>query len=122
MRLQVVAQAPQEFERWLEAQRAPAAEPASEALAQGRAAFEGAGCPLCHAVRGTPANGQVGPDLTHVGSRKRIAGGTLVNNAPNLAAWIIHAQEFKPGSQMPDFPSLGGGQAAAITAYLQSLR
>ena len=119
MRLQVVAQSPEDFQKWLAAQRADAA---GDPVSKGRAAFESAACPLCHAVRGTSAHGQIGPDLTHVASRQRIAGGMLENNPGNLTAWIIHAQAFKPGSQMPDFPTLGGEQTAAISAYLQSLR
>ena len=38
--------------------------------ANGKTLFLGAGgCAACHTVAGTPANGNVGPDLTHVGSR-----------------------------------------------------
>jgi cytochrome c oxidase subunit 2 len=120
MRLQVIAELPEQYEAWLDRQRADAAQ--VDAVAKGREAFESASCPLCHEVRGTSAHGQVGPDLTHVGSRARIAGGTLENTPTNLAAWILHAQQFKPGSAMPDMPSLSGEQLAAITAYLQSLR
>jgi cytochrome c oxidase subunit 2 len=126
MRLQVVAQSPEDFQKWLVAQREDAVgnnvSAGSDALSKGRAAFESAACPLCHTVRGTPAHGEIGPDLTHVGSRQRIAGGMLENNTGTLTAWIIHAQAFKPGSQMPDLPTLGGEQTAAIAAYLQSLR
>ncbi|HLI86770.1 MAG TPA: hypothetical protein VKV17_22885 [Bryobacteraceae bacterium] len=40
-------------------------------------------------IRGTLAQGRVGPDLTHVGSRHTLAAGTLNNNTANLEAWII---------------------------------
>jgi cytochrome c oxidase subunit II len=59
-------------------------------------------CALCHTVRGTPALASIGPDLTHVGSRERIAGGAFDNNKANLTAWVTHAQSLKPGSRMLD--------------------
>jgi len=62
------------------------------ATAYGAQVFQTAACPLCHTVRGTSAHGQIGLDLTHVGSRLRIAGGMLDNTAANLAIWIAHAQ------------------------------
>jgi cytochrome c oxidase subunit 2 len=49
----------------------------------------------------------VGPDLTHVASRARIAGGMLENNTANMAAWVTHAQSLKPGSLMPTNPVHG---------------
>ena len=47
--------------------------PAGEA----RHLFLAAGCGACHAVRGTPATGTVGPDLTHVGARRSVGAETL---------------------------------------------
>ncbi|RYG30551.1 MAG: SDR family NAD(P)-dependent oxidoreductase, partial [Chitinophagaceae bacterium] len=37
-------------------------------------------CSVCHTVRGTSARGRLGPDLTHVMSRRMIASGMLINN------------------------------------------
>jgi cytochrome c oxidase subunit 2 len=122
MRLQVVAQSPADFQAWLAAQRASAAQPTQPAAVRGREVFESASCALCHTVRGTDAHGQVGPDLTHVGSRLRIAGGMLANNPANLAAWVTHAQSLKPESQMPDLTQFTGRDLQALVAYLQSLQ
>ncbi|HEX3596286.1 MAG TPA: c-type cytochrome [Polyangiaceae bacterium] len=122
MRVEVVAQTPLEFDRWLAAQRLPAAEPISEQERLGRAVFERSGCLLCHQIRGTAAHGNVGPDLTHVASRHRIAGGALENDTANLAAWITHAQSLKPGCQMPDLTRFSGEELLALVAYLQRLR
>jgi cytochrome c oxidase subunit II len=122
MRLQIVAQTQEQYAAWLRNQRAEAREPTTPEQSRGRDVFMAAACPLCHAVRGTPALGDVGPDLTHVGSRKRIAGGMLVNNRANLQAWITHAQSLKPGSQMPDLATFDGEQLNALAAYLQSLQ
>ena len=54
-------------------------------------------CVMCHTVRGTSAGGRVAPDLTHVGSRRYIAAGTLETTRGNLAAWIVDPQGIKPG-------------------------
>jgi cytochrome c oxidase subunit 2 len=122
MRIVVFAQQPEAFEQWLDAQRRPADSPASPAAASGKQLFERTACALCHTVRGTPALGRVGPDLTHIASRDRIAGGMLENNVANLHAWVTHAQSLKPGSQMPDLTQYNGAELHEIVDYLQSLR
>ncbi len=123
MRLQVVAQSQEDYDAWVEQQRKDAAgDPAWDEARRGRDVFMAAACPLCHTVRGTEALGQVGPDLTHVGSRNRIAGGMLKNDVANLAAWVTHAQSLKPGAQMPDLTQFSGRDLRALTAYLQNLR
>jgi len=121
MRIEVVAQPPAEFERWLAAQREPAAEPRSAEARRGREVFLRSPCVACHTVRGTPALASVGPDLTHVASRARIAGGALANTTGNLSAWVINAQSLKPGARMPDIRQLSGEELHALVAYLQSL-
>jgi cytochrome c oxidase subunit 2 len=123
MRLQVVAQSAEDYVHWLNRQRGDASSASSgDEAAAGRKVFESAACALCHTVRGTDAHGQVGPELTHVGSRRRIAGGMFDNNTANLAAWVTHAQSLKPGSQMPDLTQFTGRQLRALVAYLQSLK
>ncbi|HTV51875.1 MAG TPA: c-type cytochrome [Steroidobacteraceae bacterium] len=122
MRLMVVAQAPQAYEQWLAAQRAAAADPSDPLLQHGQQVFLSAACPLCHTVRGTLALGQAGPELTHIGSRLTIAGGSLPNNTGNLAGWVTDAQTLKPGAQMPNLATLDGQDLRALVAYLQSLK
>jgi cytochrome c oxidase subunit 2 len=122
MRVRVIAETPADFARWVEHQRAPAAEPTDPMAREGMKVFDQAACPLCHTVRGTAALGSVGPDLTHVASRDRIAGGMLDNNTANLSAWIVHAQALKPGAQMPDLAQFSGLESREIVAYLQSLK
>ena len=80
------------------------------------------GCVLCHAVRGTPARGSVGPDLTHVGSRLSLAAGMLPNHVGTLAAWIASSQHLKPENRMPSFSTLPGRDLRALAAYLESLK
>jgi cytochrome c oxidase subunit 2 len=112
MALYVVAAAPDEFDRWRERQRQPAA--AAHPL------FE-ASCAVCHAIRGTGARGTLGPDLTHVGGRLSIAAATLPNNAATLATWIASSQHVKPGNLMPSFATLRADELRDVAAYLASL-
>lgn len=122
MAFHVIAQPPEAFDDWIKKQTADAAEPTIPFLVQGRQLFLDAGCGACHAVRGTPADGTLGPDLTHVGSRQWIAAGTLPNNQGTLAAWIASSQHLKPNNKMPSFPVFTGPELRAIAAYLESLR
>jgi len=122
MRLRVIALPEQEYATWLAHQREPASEPTTDAARHGREVFMSAACPLCHTVRGTGAHGRLGPDLTHLASRNRIAGGAFRNDTANLQAWITHAQSMKPGSRMPNLTEFSGADLQALSAYLQSLR
>lgn len=123
MRLVVVAEPEAQYQQWLRRQRQPAVSPASSAAAQqGEQVFMTAACPLCHTVRGTLAQGQAGPDLTHVGARPRIAGGAFENDTANLSAWVTDAQSLKPGAHMPTLKQMRGEELRALVAYLQSLQ
>src|SRR3546814_9273560 len=59
----------------------------------GQRAFLSNGCGACHSVRGTEADGTVGPDLTHVGSRLSLAAGTLPADVEAFQRWIGHTGE-----------------------------
>jgi cytochrome c oxidase subunit II len=76
---------------------------------------------MCHTIAGTPAQGKVAPDLTHLASRQSIGAGTLPNTRGNLAGWIANAQSAKPGVNMPAI-SLESTELHALVAYLESLR
>jgi cytochrome c oxidase subunit 2 len=78
-------------------------------------------CAVCHAIRGTPAGGILGPNLSHFGSRKTIGAGALQNNPENLGYWIDHTQMVKPGSKMPSL-DLPADQVTEVTAYLEGLK
>jgi cytochrome c oxidase subunit 2 len=113
----VVAEPAQQFEQWRRQQIAPAAP--SPNLAQDVAAFQ-TRCGVCHTVRGTPAGGKVGPDLTHVMSRGTIAAGTLPNTPGHLTGWIANPQGIKPGNLMPQI-DMSGADLNAIRSFLQTL-
>jgi cytochrome c oxidase subunit II len=110
-----------EFELWLARQQAPAATPRIPDLEEGRDAFLANGCGACHTVRGTPAAGRLGPDLTHVGSRRTIAAGAFPNNVGTLGGWIAAAQHLKPGNRMPSFDQLDGRTLRLMATWLASL-
>jgi cytochrome c oxidase subunit 2 len=120
MAMEVVAEPPDAFARWLERQRQAAAAPAGNDAAAGAQVFATTACALCHTVRGTRAGGRLGPDLTHLAGRRTIAAGTVANTRGNLLGWIENPQAFKPGTQMPAVP-LDGRELDDLTAYLQSL-
>jgi cytochrome c oxidase subunit 2 len=73
-------------------------------------------------VRGTEADGRVGPDLSHVGSRATIGAGTLPRNLANLARFIAEPDEVKPGAQMPGYAMLDPARIAIIASWLEGLR
>lgn len=119
MAMYVVADSLPDYVTWMREQLQDAATPSSEPLRQGAQAFL-AHCAACHAVRGTPAGGILGPDLTHLMSRSTIGAGLLRNTPGNLAAWIADAQALKPGSRMPTL-ALSGPDLSAVVTYLETL-
>jgi cytochrome c oxidase subunit 2 len=121
MALDVTVESPAAFAAWRAASLRPAPAPASPAAKAGQAIVTGGQCASCHAIAGTPASGQVAPDLTHFASRRTIAAGTLPMSRENIAAWIADPQAPKPGNNMPKVP-LDREQLDAVTAYLESLK
>ena len=117
----VVADPPDAFAAWQEDQRKLAADPLGEDAAAGLRLFLQKPCAACHTIRGTPASGTLGPDLTHVASRQFIAAGELPTTRGSLAAWIADPQTIKPGNNMPMIP-LSGVELLDVSAYLASLR
>ena len=122
MILLVQADAPDEFQRWLAGQRRESVRPSTPDAVHGQELVMTHACVLCHTIRGTDAHGLVGPDLTHVGSRRRIAGNALANNTGNLAGWITHAQTIKPYAKMPNLSVFTGAELRDVVTYLQTLR
>jgi cytochrome c oxidase subunit II len=121
MAFTVVALEPTDFDAWRQAQLRPGTEPTGPEQEAGRQAFLIRKCAGCHTVRGTPAKGVTGPDLTHLASRLTIAAGLFETTRGSLAAWIADPQNLKPGNNMP-MVDLGADELKAISAYLISLR
>ena len=119
MLLAVVVHPRDEFDRWVATQRAPAVdEPAARS---GRELFASLACINCHTVRGTPANGVFGPDLTHLMSRWTIGAGAARNTPENLRAWVNDPSALKEGALMPAM-KLSRSDLDTLTAYLVTLR
>jgi len=120
MKMLVVAQEPEEFRRWVERQGRPVEPPRTDLARSGRDKFLNSACISCHRVEGTRAQGEIGPDLTHFGSRRTIAAGILENNRENLRLWLEKTDSIKPGNLM-QFPEMDEQTIREIAAYLESL-
>lgn len=121
MELVVVAASATDFRSWLDEQAEPAARPASAAARRGAELFSATGCAECHTIRGTGADGEVGPDLTHLASRSRIGAGTLPLTTDDLERWVADPHEFKSGTAMPA-ADLSDEELDALVQYLELLR
>ncbi len=120
MHFTVVADPPAKFRAWLQRIRQPAAAPTGALEKHGKEVFTSFTCATCHTIRGTTADGKVGPDLTHVGSRKQLAAGAIPNDFGHMSGWVANSQTIKPGNKMPPQP-LSPHDLRAVVAYLQSL-
>jgi cytochrome c oxidase subunit II len=121
MAFYVVAMPANDFRDWMQNERGPGAEPRTAAHQRGRASFI-ANCAGCHTVRGTAAQGVVGPDLTHFGSRHSVGAGLYPNNIGTTAGWIASSQHLKQGNRMPSFRRFSGEELLDLATYLESLR
>ncbi|ACI58434.1 cytochrome c oxidase, subunit II [Rhizobium leguminosarum bv. trifolii WSM597] len=121
MALLVVAEKPEDYARWLNAQSGPAAVPAESEAAAGKLVFMRKPCAACHTIRGTEAAGTTGPDLTHVGSRSMIGAGLMENTRGSIAAWIADPQTLKPGNNMPLVP-VTSEELRQLSAYMSGLK
>ena len=63
----------------------------------------------------------VGPNLTHFGSRRTVAGAVYENNPSNLGKWLENPPARKPGTLMLNL-GLSPQQISNLVAYLQSLK
>jgi cytochrome c oxidase subunit II len=89
--------------------------------------FISKGCSGCHAINGLEgANGAIGPNLTHLYSRKRFAGAVFELNDRNLRRWLRDPPAMKPmnpdnGQGMPNL-GLTEDEITQLIAYLETLK
>jgi cytochrome c oxidase subunit 2 len=121
MALDVTVESKTDFDRWYAAQLEPARSPTNPLQLAGYRYVTTRECGSCHAIAGTPAGGQVAPDLTHFASRRSIAAGALPMNRGNLYGWVADPQSQKPGNHMPTV-GLASNDLHAIVAYLEALK
>jgi cytochrome c oxidase subunit II len=125
MMFRIVAHEQGDFEAWVAEQQEGAIEPEPDTIeARGQEVFFEAACFACHAIDGTEAAGEVGPNLTNIGDRPILGAGALANTPENMFDWIRDPQESKPGNEMPSFgeAQISDEDLEALVAYLESLR
>lgn len=128
MRLWVMVDSAEEFDVWVAGQRTapPPVDSLQGLVREGAEVFRAVrepanhSCIACHTVEGV-SFGALGPSLTHVGSRRSLAGGILPNTAEGMARWLRDPPGVKPGSLMPRIV-LTEREITALVAYLQSLQ
>ncbi|HLR65048.1 MAG TPA: cytochrome c oxidase subunit II [Pseudogracilibacillus sp.] len=140
MDFKVVVVEPEEYEQWLDDMRDfDADEVELDAVAQeGKELFEANNCLSCHATDLQDSNfsqegGEadrvpIGPDLTNMADRSRIAGVVPFDNEDEqkeeLAKWIKDPESIKPGNKMTDAVEAQGitdEEAEKIAEYLLQL-
>ncbi len=121
MAFDVKVESADEFRVWFDRQARDATPPTDPLLVRGRQVVTEGACAQCHVVRGTAAGGRPGPDLTHVGSHRSLAAGTVPLSRNALQGWILQPQALKPGTLMPPV-ALEPADADAAARYLESLQ
>jgi len=121
MRMNVIAMTPTDYQAWVAKTSRPAAPPADVAEI-GPQTFSASGCTACHTIDGVQgANGVIGPNLSHFGSRTTMAAGIMQNTPENLQRWIEDPQAIKPGNIMPNL-HVRPRDVEVLVSYLQSLK
>ena len=128
MRFSAVVLTADRFETWTKAVLTPP-DVSSDLQAKGQELFMSKTCFTCHAIAGTNAKGQIGPNLSNFGNRKMLAAGTLINNKENLHAWFYDTvyseppyQKIKPNNLMVfgEGFELSEDEMDALAAYLHN--
>ena len=150
MSFNLVVMSPNDYLTWVSAQQQAAQAPTSGAALAGYKLFTGSGgCVGCHGIVGvnlksfSDSTGALlrGPNLTHFGSRRLIAGAVLAwdptscqvttgaNGSPAVAnpsacglyQWLNDPQGVKPGNDMV-IRQLSPTEIAQLIAYLETLK
>jgi cytochrome c oxidase subunit 2 len=121
MAMAVYADPPDRFRAWLANMARPRTAPVAPDAKRGEQVFLADQCASCHTIRGTSARGEIGPDLTHLGTRRTLAALTIPNRPRELARWIHDPQQVKPDNKMPTL-DLPPADVRALVAYLEGLR
>jgi cytochrome c oxidase subunit 2 len=119
MSMRVYADPPARYRAWLASEAKPVGAAAQQQ--PGFQTFANNQCAGCHTLRGTSAKGRIGPDLTHLASRKSLGALTIPNTPADLEAWIRDPQHFKPGNKMPAL-GLSDRQLTELTSFLGGLK
>ena len=118
MSLYAVAMKPAEYDAWLANERMDA----KPARSEGEQLFLASGCGGCHSIRGIQAEGQIGPDLTHVGGRLSLGAGILPQAKKSFVDWISRHQQIKPDNLMPPYNIFSEKELHSLADYLHGLK
>lgn len=121
MRIKVIVESQTDFDKWIQEQHQDAEKPSGTLAMAGEMLFQQKTCGNCHTISGTPADGQIAPDLSHIASRETLLSGMLVNKEENLKKWLENPQNVKEGSNMPNF-LMSDQEVNELVAYLEQLK
>jgi cytochrome c oxidase subunit 2 len=121
MAMAVYADPPAKFRAWLANMARPLAAPTSPEARAGEGVFMTQQCESCHTIRGTAARGTIGPDLTHLATRRTLAALAIPNDRAHLSEWVANPQRVKPGNKMPGL-NLSAQQLRQVVTFLQGLK
>jgi cytochrome c oxidase subunit II len=134
MRFRIVALDAGPWQTWVANQKQPAATPTDALAKQGMDLFLGTNgtggwCIACHAIGGTDAAANAGPNLSKFADPDHQCWAgcleeTFVNGQPNtevLKQWLRDPASLKPGVKMPNY-HLSEDQIDALVAYLYTLK
>lgn len=120
MKLMVIVQTEEEFTDWLDGQQTVPPPPEDELAVKGQEVFLGSACVYCHNVEGTNASGDLGPDLTHLNSRRTLGAGIMEYSLGRVGLWVLDSHQYKPGNLMPPM-DLTEEELTELLAYLKTL-
>jgi cytochrome c oxidase subunit 2 len=120
MAFRVIAHTPELFHQWLEKYQYVQTIPLKLSLVQGMNVYLQDGCAACHSINGI-SQADIGPDLTHVGSRLTLGAGQFENTWGSMSGWVANSQALKPGNKMPR-TYLPPHELHTLIDYLRSLK
>jgi len=121
MALWIVAEPQEQFNAWRQNETQTSVPPANDSQKRGQQVFLSTTCVMCHAINGTPAGSNIGPNRTHIASRNMIGAATMTNSREHLEQWIKDSQQVKPGNKMPQH-NFAEQDLQSLLDYLQNLK
>ena len=77
-------------------------------------------CASCHRVAGV-SQGDVGPNLSDIGSRTMLGAGVMAMEEGAVSQWLQQHQTLKPGNKMPAHDDIDKDTLDALGAWLETL-
>ncbi|NJK90128.1 MAG: c-type cytochrome [Myxococcales bacterium] len=122
MAFRVLVVTEDEYRAWYEHQLTEARTPRGASSASGHIAAGALGCGACHRIRGLGFEGEIGPDLTHVGSRTTVGAMELPNTLEGFERWLEQVDHLKPGAAMPAYDMIDPDRRRELASFLENLK